>query len=109
MIKIEIKPLSVNEVWKGQRFKTQSYSIYENAILFMLPKLNIPPAPYQVELEFGFSSKAADLDNPVKPILDILQKKYKIDDKNIFSMNLKKVIVPKGQEYFKFKIESMTS
>ena len=31
--KIFIKPLSVNECWKGKRYKTDKYSNYEDAML----------------------------------------------------------------------------
>jgi hypothetical protein len=42
-MRIDIKPLSVNESWQGKRFKTDKYKLYERACLFMLPKLNVPP------------------------------------------------------------------
>jgi len=104
MIEIKIKPLSVNEAWKGVRYKTDAYRKYERAVLFMLPKKTIENKPLKVELIFGFSSNASDLDNPVKLILDILQKKYKINDKAIWQLNIQKEIVKKGSEFFKFSI-----
>lgn len=42
----------------------------------------------------------------MKPIQDILQKKYGFNDKDVMKAEVTKVIVPKGQEYFKFKIEN---
>ena len=54
----------------------------------------------------GFSSKNADIDNPTKPILDILQKKYKFDDRQIYELNLKKQIVPKGDEFIEMQISA---
>lgn len=107
MIKIEIKPLSVNEAWKGRRFKTDTYKRYENAVLFLLPKLVIPEPPFKLSIEFSFSSKGSDLDNPLKPLLDILQKKYKINDKDIYELNVKKIISEKGNEFFRFEIVSL--
>jgi Holliday junction resolvase RusA-like endonuclease len=104
MIKVDIKPLSVNQVWQGKRFKTPAYSKYEKQVLLMLPKIKIPESPFKLLIELGFSSPLADIDNPLKPILDILQKKYSINDKDIFELNVKKEIVKKGMEYFKFKI-----
>ena len=47
----------------------------------MLPKIDLPPAPYVVEIEYGFSNKAADIDNPTKLVQDLLQKKYNFNDK----------------------------
>jgi Holliday junction resolvase RusA-like endonuclease len=104
MIKIEITPLSVNKVWQGKRFKTPVYSKYETIVLLMLPKISIPEPPFKVNIQFGFSSTLSDIDNPLKPILDILQKKYNINDKDIFELNVKKEIVKKTQEYFAFEI-----
>jgi Holliday junction resolvase RusA-like endonuclease len=58
----------------------------------------------KVELTFGFSSPLSDIDNPVKPILDCLQLKYKFDDKIIHELNLKKELVKKGNEFIEIKI-----
>jgi Holliday junction resolvase RusA-like endonuclease len=107
MTRINIVPLSVNKVWQGKRFKTPAYSKYENIVLLMLPKIEIPQSPFKVIIEFGFSSTLSDIDNPIKPILDILQKKYNINDKDVFELNIKKEIVKKGKEFFKFEILSI--
>ena len=104
MVNLKIKPLSVNKVWQGRRFKTQEYKNYEKIVLLMLPKIKMPEPPYSVYYEFGFSNAGSDIDNPVKPLTDILQKKYNINDKNIFEMYIKKTKVKKGEEYIKFEI-----
>lgn len=105
--KIFIKPLSVNECWQGKRYKTDKYSNYEDAMLNCLKPINIPEPPLRLYYEFGFSSKLADLDNCVKPLQDILQKRYSFNDKEIFEMTVVKKIVPKGSEYLQFKIEKI--
>ena len=102
---LNIKPLSVNEAWKGRRFKTPAYKSYEKDVLHKLPDGDLPVPPYRVHYEFGFSNKASDIDNPVKLLQDILQMKYKFDDNLIYEMHVKKVIVKKGEEYFKVLIE----
>lgn len=108
MIQIDIKPLSVNEVWKGKRFKTDSYKIYERVLLNILPKdYKIPESPYELHLEFGFSSDASDWDNPIKPFQDILSKKYKFNDKLIKKGVVTTEKVPKGKEYIKFEIKTL--
>lgn len=104
MVKLWIKPLSVNSVWQGKRFKTPIYKKYETDCLYMLPTIEIPEAPYQFYYEFGFSSKLSDLLNPEKPITDIICKRYGIDDRYINRMVLEKVMVKKGDEYIKFEI-----
>lgn len=103
---IAIKPLSVNECWQGKRFKTPKYKAYERELLFRLPKIHIPTGPYQISFEFGLSSPLADWDNPVKPLQDILQKKYGFNDKDIVRATVDKIKVAKGAEYIKFSILS---
>jgi Holliday junction resolvase RusA-like endonuclease len=102
---ISIKPLSVNKAFQGKKYKTKDYKEYEKAVLMMLPPLNIEfKEPLSIELTFGFSSKISDIDNPVKPILDCLCKKYGFDDRIIYEMKLKKEIVKKGEEFIEIKI-----
>jgi Holliday junction resolvase RusA-like endonuclease len=107
MVKIDIKPLSVNGAWQGRRFKTDEYNRYINSMMFLLPKISIPSAPFDLEIEFGFSSKASDIDNCLKPFLDCLVKKYGFDDRDIYLLNVKKTIVKKGKEFINFKIKSI--
>ena len=104
--RLNIKPLSVNEAWQGRRFKTNDYKVYEQACLYMLPKVKLPAAPYQIEIEVGFSTIAADLDNVIKPIIDILQKKYLFNDKHVYRLIAEKKIVIKGKEYLDIKIST---
>lgn len=107
MIKVNIKPLSVNDAWKGKRFKTKEYSIYEKNVLFLLPKITIGAAPYCLSIDFYFSSEASDIDNPLKPFIDVLQKKYGINDKQINKLIVEKFKVKKGSECICFRIDSM--
>lgn len=97
--------MSVNVAWQGKRYKTKEYILYEREMLFLLPKIKIPPPPFKVFFHFGFSNKKSDIDNPVKPILDIMQKKYNFDDCDIYELNIKKSIVKKGSEFIEFEIQ----
>ncbi len=106
-MKINIKPLSVNTAWQGKRFKTPAYNGYEKLLLHLLKPIKLPPKPFEIWFEFGFSNQASDVDNPCKPLMDILQKKYKFNDKDVIWLHLHKVIVPKGQEFISFKINEM--
>ncbi|MFZ7121758.1 MAG: hypothetical protein ACOWWH_12530 [Eubacteriaceae bacterium] len=104
-MKLNIKPLSVNKVWKGKRFKTNDYKNYERIVLLMLPKLDIPKnIKLQLTLKVGFSSKGSDLDNMCKPFQDILSKKYGFNDNQIYKLIMTKDIVEKGKEYIDFDI-----
>jgi hypothetical protein len=104
MIKIPIKPLSVNGAWKGKRYKSKDYSVFERNLLLILPKVKMPDPPYEIHYEFGFSSRASDVDNPTKTTTDVLAKKYGFNDKLVHRMILEKQLVKKGAEYIKFKI-----
>jgi len=107
MIKIDIKPLSVNEAWRGKRFKTDAYNKYQRALLLLLPKVyELPSPPYELHLEFGFSSSASDWDNPIKPFQDVLATKYKFNDKLIKKGIVTVNQVKKGFEYVKFDIKT---
>jgi len=107
MIKIDIKPLSVNNAWQGKRFKTPEYKTYERVLMYLLPKLSLPEPPFKLEMEFGFSNSASDWDNPIKPLQDILQKKYGFNDKDVFEAVVRKYKVSKGKDYLKFNITSL--
>ena len=104
-MRINIKPLSVNQVWQGRRFKTPIYKKYENELLFMLPKMKIPEGKLELTIVFGFSSSASDWDNPIKPFQDILQKRYSFNDSRVYKATIIKEIVKKGQEFIEFNIK----
>ena len=104
MITIPIKPLSVNQCWQGKRFKTKEYERYEKDVMALLVAIKLPHPPYCVHYEFGFSNSMADIDNPVKPVQDILQKRYGFNDRDIYEMVVVKEIVKKGDEYIRFAI-----
>lgn len=104
---IPIKPMSVNEAWRGTRKKTVKYLNYQNAVMLLLPRFELPAAPFNVSFVFGFSTRGADIDNPTKQILDILSKKYGFNDNQVYQLNITKTIVPKGKEFIKWKINHL--
>lgn len=107
-MRIELKPLSVNDAWKGRRFKTDTYKNWQRDLLLMLPKLKIEfKGDLKADFVFGFSSKASDIDNPLKPLIDTLQKKYKFNDNQIQELNVKKEIVKKGEEFITINISEL--
>ena len=107
-IRVNIKPLSVNDAWQGKRFKTDKYNAYEKEMLVRLPAGHFPEPPYRIFYEFGLSRRDADYDNPVKPTQDILQKQYHFDDKEIYEAYIRKVLVKKGSEYVRVKVEHLS-
>lgn len=105
---IQIKPLSVNEAWRGKRFKTVKYKDWIDNAIIQLKAIKQPEtSKLKLIVTFGVSSKAADIDNPLKPLLDLIQRKYQINDNRFYKLEVTKEIVKKGSEFIKFNIEEI--
>lgn len=105
-IKLDVKPLSVNQCWQGRRYKTKAYKQYEKALLMLLPENDLSHLEsIKIDIEFGFSNKTSDIDNPLKPILDIMQKKYGFNDRDVYELNVKKSLTNKKEEFIKINIK----
>ncbi len=105
---IPVKPLSVNECWQGKRFKTQKYKRYERDVLSKLVAQDFPISPYSVRIVASMSNVNSDLDNIAKPLIDILQKKFGFNDRDIFKLLLEKKKVKKGEEGTYVHISTIT-
>lgn len=103
---IHIKPLSVNEAWQGRRYKTTDYKDYEAIVCALLPRLTVPDGKLCLTVEFGLNMQA-DIDNPLKPFIDCLQKKYGFNDRDIYQLNVTKKAVKHGGGYIQFSIDSI--
>ena len=106
-MRISIKPLSVNKAWRGRRFKTDEYKRYERDVLLLLRPMAVPPGDLFLKLVFGFSSKLSDFDNPVKPFVDCLQKKYKFNDRLIKKAHIDIEAVAKGGDFIDFQLVAL--
>jgi len=106
-LRLQIKPLSVNQVWQGKRFKTKTYKDYEKEVLLTLKPMQVNGGKLSLHLRFGLSSKNADIDNPVKPFVDCLQKRYGFNDRQIYRLTVEKIDVAKGQEFIEFDITEL--
>ena len=81
-MRVHIHPLSVNKAWRGgRRFKTHDYLQYEKELSSLLPRRQVVSGPVSVSLTFSLNQLyRADLDNFIKPLMDILVKRQYIDD-----------------------------
>ncbi len=104
-MRLDIKPLSTNESWKGRRFKSDKYKKYINDMMFLLRPVKIPPGYLELYLKFGFSDSKSDLDNPLKPFIDCLEKKYGFNDKLIKRLIVEVEDVKKGHEFIEWDIK----
>lgn len=115
----KIKALSVNQVWRGRRFKTPKYKAYEQELSLLLPNqyyiltptIDTKIGEYEgmlgLVVKFGVSSKKSDVDNLLKPFIDICCKKWDFDDREIYSIWAVKENVKKGNEFIKFNFEAV--
>ncbi len=101
---LKIKPLSVNECYTGQRFKSVKYKAYKTELLLKLAPMIVPEGELELIIQFGFSNRGSDIDNCVKVFTDVLQAKYEFNDNRIYRLVVNKVIVPRGDEYINFKL-----
>ena len=106
-MRLDIKPLSVNEAWQGRRVKTEKYRNFERSILTLLKPIKIPDGNLELHLKWGFSSAGSDWDNPIKPFQDCLQKKYGFNDNRVIRAITEKVKVKKGFEFIEWSIKSI--
>jgi len=105
---IKIKPLSINQAWKGRRFRSDKYNKYKKELSLLLPNLDIEfKGDLKACFTFGFSSKGSDIDNPIKPLIDILQLKYGFNDNQIKRLEVDKEIVKKGNEFINIQITTL--
>lgn len=91
-ISSDIRPLSVNEAWQGRRFKTKRYLSFERDLLLTLPKCEPIFGKVRIEIECLYKrDKMRDIDNAVKPILDVIVKRgYIEDDRYVYELVVKK-------------------
>lgn len=103
---LNIKPLSINEAYRGRRFATPELAQYKKDLARILPKIKVLEGKLSVTYVFGLSSKQADVDNCIKAFQDILSEQYGFNDKRIYELHVKKVDVKKGKEYVGFEINA---
>lgn len=109
MIKLEIKPMSVNKCWQGKRFKSREYRDYEHDVFLLLSILKPERLLIgAIEIDYKFYLKSiwmSDLDNFAKPLTDILVKAQIIpDDRYIAKMTLEKI--KSKTDYIEISIKS---
>lgn len=103
-MKIDVKPLTINQAYRGKRYKSDLYKAYITACMIRLRPLEIPEGELELHLQIGVSNRGFDIDNCAKPFIDILQKKYGFNDNRIYHLSIYKRIVPKGKEFISFDI-----
>ena len=103
-----LKPLSANQAFCGKKVKTAGYRKYEQQLIRTLPDIEIPPDLIELRVVVYYSNKQSDIDNCLKPFIDVLQKRYGFNDNKIYRIRITKVIVPKGTENIAFRLLPFT-
>ncbi len=120
MITLNIKPLSVNDAydpiavklkvkggrvkWIGQMVKSKKYQSYTKQLPLLLPKeLQLPPGKLVFLVRYYFATAASDLDNPQKPMQDLIADYYGLNDNQIYLLLTEKNTGYKGKEHIKFE------
>lgn len=92
-IELAIKPLSVNDAWRGRRFSTPAKTAYEASLRLLLPNRAIPGGPYyRVQYDFHLVRfSTTDWDNLCKVLQDCIVKRGIItDDRLIVDARIRK-------------------
>jgi hypothetical protein len=107
MIKLDIKPFSVNRAWIGRQRPTPEFKRYKRDLPKLLPKnLQLPPGDLVLLIKFYFSSKLSDYENCLKITQDCITQFYGTDDRHIFMGIIEKEHVKKGDDSIEFEFLS---
>jgi Holliday junction resolvase RusA-like endonuclease len=100
-----IKPLSANRAYQGRKIKTTMYKRYVKKVLAVLPKIDVPEGvQLYLRVIVHYSNVRSDIDNCLKPFIDILQEAYSFNDNKIYRLIVDKEVVPKGEDGIFFEI-----
>ena len=107
-IRINIKPLSVNSSYQGRKVPTRALNSFKKHSALLLPeKIGFEfNGLLEMHINFGVSSKLADIDNLLKSFIDATQTKYDYNDRYIYKLVVEKFNVKKGEEYIEFKFKN---
>ena len=104
IIHLKVKPLTVNQAWKGRRYTSDDYKAYIAECLYKLPKITVEAKRYEIIFRFYLIHHATtDYDNLIKPIQDILVKKGILpDDRFIYKASQEKI--PSNTDYIEIEL-----
>lgn len=98
-ITLDLKPLSLNNCFRGRRFDTPQKKQYDRTLQLLLPKTVVPGEHYRVTFRFYLKRCfAGDLDNLCKVLLDnIVDRGIIKNDRNVTEIHLYKFPAPKDR------------
>lgn len=93
--------------YRNKSIKQRIYIDYQNELRDEIRGVEWPFGDDQVEFYIvaGFSNRAADIDNVIKPLLDTYQGIFEeFNDNKVYHAELHKTIVPKGREFLYVRV-----
>ncbi|MBS3927747.1 MAG: RusA family crossover junction endodeoxyribonuclease [Sphingomonadales bacterium] len=90
---IHVKPLSINDAYRGAHYPTKEKTQYETALRYALPNVRVAPGPYyRIAFDFHLVNFAlTDYDNLIKITQDCLVKRgIMTDDRLIVDARIRK-------------------
>ena len=110
---INIKPISVNDMYKWKFVSSPKAKRFKQSMLNEFyddeDRENTFNTDWMKKLDIViyFSNKWADIDWPLKILIDSIQQIYGFNDNKVYELNVKKRIVKKGEERIKFNITDL--
>lgn len=92
-----------------KKIRSPEYDTYERWLSMLLPKLPNFPAGSRLRIDyvFWFKTDASDVDNPIKPLQDIVSKQYWFNDNKIAYITSRKYIVSPGDEFLQIIVTEL--
>lgn len=109
----DLKPVSVNQAYYKNRARSRLYMDYIDGWQTYLCGHVIPEdidkkdMRFKVTIHVGFGNRASDLDNIVKPTVDIMAQWFGFDDKQVIHLEAFKHVVPRGSDYIYVKLREV--
>jgi Holliday junction resolvase RusA-like endonuclease len=92
-------------MYAGRRYKTDRYRRWITGALLMMPPADLPAGcKLGIDVSFYVSTEMIDLDNCLKSLIDTLEKKYGFNDRRVYTISARKIVVQKGQEKIDYLI-----
>ena len=91
-------PLSINAAYFRKRggdvVKTKAYNEFESAMEAAVTGLELESTElkYDIKYKFGFARVTSDVDNPIKPTTDVLQKFLGFNDRQVYRITAEKYV-----------------
>lgn len=93
--------------YRNKTIKQKAYIDYQNELRDEIQGVAWPFGDDQVQFYVvaGFSNRAADIDNVIKPLLDTYQGIFpEFNDNKVYHVELHKTIVSKGREFLYVRV-----